>query len=307
MNDIFDKPLLIVIGGPTASGKTALAIKIATKLKCDIINADSRQVYQELNIGVAKPSPQELAAVPHHLIGTVSIQDDYNAGIYEKEVMTLLDLYFKKNKVVVLCGGTGMYIKAVLQGLDALNSDNERLSEVRTSLQNQLDTEGLPSMVDLLISLDPTAENTIALQNPARVLRALELIKIHNKPLDEIRTGTKKNRNFNTLLYCLTPERTTLYQNINQRVDKMIEVGLEEEVKNLISFKHYKALQTVGYSELFAYFDGLLDRETAIEKIKQHTRNYAKRQITYFKNTLNAKMVSQEEAESTIFADIKKV
>lgn len=293
---------LIVIGGPTASGKTALAIKIAQQLKTEIVNADSRQVYAELDIGVAKPSIEELNAVKHHLIGTHSIFEHYNTGRYEKEALHCLNQVFSKSDFAILSGGTGLYIKSVLHGLDEFEEDPEQVLAARHELNTLYETEGLKSMADLLIEMDPEAANTIALTNPHRVLRALEQIKIHQKPLKEIRQGKTKERGFEVLNFFLNPNREILYQNINARVDKMLALGLEEEVRRLYPHKELKALQTVGYSEFFDFFDGHVSKEEAIEKIKQHTRNYAKRQVTYFRNVLKALPLETDNPENTIFA-----
>lgn len=298
---------LLVIGGPTASGKTELAIKLAQKFNTEIVNADSRQVYKDLSIGVAKPSPAQLAEVKHHLIGTVDLDQPYNAGIYEKEALACITEIFKTKDVAVLVGGTGLYIKSVIHGLDEFGENEEALNEIRAELTDKYETEGLETMVDMLISLDPSCENTISLTNPYRVLRALEQIKLHNKPLSEIRTGETKDRPFKTYNFYLNPERRILYQRINARVDEMMLAGLENEAKLLFPQKELKSLQTVGYSELFEYFDGNLTKEQAVEKIKQHTRNYAKRQVTYFKNILKGTALNNyEKAESIILSAIEK-
>jgi tRNA dimethylallyltransferase len=291
---------IIVIGGPTASGKTKLAIEVAKKLGTEIINADSRQIYKELNIAVAKPTQFELDTIKHHFVSNVSIHEHFSAGDYQKQGQIILNELIDQNGSAVICGGTGLYIKALLEGLDELPEIDE---DLRISIENQFLEKGIWFVKEQLLALDPNAANFVKLDNPSRVKRALELVIQSGKSLNEIykKTSTIPN-NTNIHHYCLDMPRHHLYHRINQRVDEMLQVGLLEEARNLFEFKELKALQTVGYTELFDAFDGNDTEAGAIEKIKQHTRNYAKRQITWFKNQFSSNWVSPEHAINTIFA-----
>ncbi len=291
---------IIVIGGPTASGKTKLAIEIAQQLGTEIINADSRQVYKELNIAVAKPTSEELSAVKHHFVSNVSIHEHFSAGDFEKQAQATLHGLLKKYNSAVICGGTGMYIKALLEGLDELPEIDP---DLRNSVENQYLTDGLAILKLKLLALDPDAESWVKLDNPARVKRALELVIQTSKPLSEIykKKSTIPN-SANVQHFCIEMRREHLYSRINQRVDIMVQDGLIEETRSLYPHKSLKALQTVGYSELFDAFEGHFSESEAIEKIKQHTRNYAKRQITWFKNQFSSNWMSADAIKNTIFA-----
>lgn len=271
---------LIVIGGPTACGKTQVAIALAGLFKCEIISADSRQVYSELNIGVNKPSENQLTAVPHHLIGYVSIHESYNAGVYEQDAIKTLELLFQKNDLVILAGGTGMYIKAVLQGLDQFPEVDPAIVEELKSIHINL---GIESLKKELNRTDPEYFVQVDVNNPHRLIRALSVIRSSGIKYSEFLSHPFKSRDFQTIPILLTEDRHLLYNKIDQRVDEMIEQGLEEEAKNLYPFRHLNSLQTVGYTEWFLNFDGTLTKDQTIDKIKQHTRNYAKRQWTWFK------------------------
>lgn len=290
---------IIVIGGPTASGKTQLAIDIAQKLGTEIINADSRQIYKELNLAVAKPTDQELQLVKHHFVSTVSIHDHFSAGDFEKLGQETLQFLLKNYSSAVICGGTGMYIKALLEGLDELPEIDANL---RKSIENSYHAHGLAHLNAQLLAIDPDAENWVKLNNPSRVKRSLELVIQTGKPLKEIYKKKTTNPNNATVEhYCIEMQRDRLYSRINKRVDKMVEDGLIEEAQSLFQYKELKALQTVGYSELFDSFEGQFSQNEAIDKIKQHTRNYAKRQITWFKNQFSSKWMSVNEIMDTIF------
>lgn len=275
------QPVLIVVCGPTSSGKTDYAIELAQYFNTEIISADSRQVYKEISIGTAKPSSEKLALIPHHFINHCSIHDTYNAGIYEKEALQLLENLFKKHRVVIVAGGTGLYIKALCEGLDDLPKADENL---RIQLQKELDDNGVDYLFKKLQGLDSEGSKTIDTKNPHRIMRALELVLETGKSILEIKTNPKIERPFRIVKIMMDVDRETLYQRINSRVDEMIEEGLVEEVKKVYPYKNLKALQTVGYNELFDYLDGKNSLPEAIEKIKQHTRNYAKRQLTWFRN-----------------------
>lgn len=281
MNQALNKaPLLIVLSGPTAVGKTKLSIKFAEQLGADIISADSRQIYKELEIGTAKPSKEQLERVPHHFIDHASIEDTYSAGRYEREVLAFLSEYFKQKNVGILTGGTGFYIQAVLEGLDSFPKISDRVKE---EVAIDLREKGMDHLKSELKDKDPATYREIDLDNPRRISRAIEVIRESGRAFSEFKGRRDAKRQFSTLKILLEREREELYHRINQRVDKMVEEGLEEEARSLHSQAHLVALQTVGYQEWFDHFDGKIDRTTAIEKIKQHTRNYAKRQLTWFR------------------------
>lgn len=269
---------LHIVAGPTAIGKTAHAIEKAVALACPIISADSRQLFKELTIGVAKPSPEELNKVQHFFINHCSIHDNYNAGLYATEARLLINTLFKDFDNIVICGGTGLYIKALLKGLDPLPPQN---TELRQRLQSALDNNGIEALQTELKDLSSSVYHQIDLQNPQRIIRAIEIIlapEIEANPLPNFEFDFEVNK------MLLEMERPELYQRIDHRVDLMIEQGLEQEVKTLVAYQSLNALQTVGYKEWWPYFEGAYDLKTVINKIKQHSRNYAKRQITWFKH-----------------------
>lgn len=285
------QPQLIVVMGPTASGKTAYAIDLAKKYNAEIFSADSRQFYAEMNIGVAKPTLEELEVAKHHFVGHISIQDEYTAGDFERDCLAKLNDYFESNQSAILVGGSGLFIKAVLEGLDNFPKVDEK---IRAELNNRLENEGLDSLKDELVKLDPVSFNSIELDNPRRVLRALEVCLSSGQPYSLFKNQAKAPRNFEVKKVVLKWDREMLYQRINTRVDDMIKAGLEEEAKSLNKFKHLKALNTVGYSELFEYFEGKCSRQFAIEKIKQHTRNYGKRQLTWLRKEDGIEIVEMD-------------
>ena len=271
---------IIVITGPTASEKTAKAIEMALQMNCDIISADSRQVYREMSIGTAKPTVEQLSKVNHHFIGHVSIHQEYNVGKYEHEAISLLEDYFKDNDKIILCGGTGLYIDAVLFGIDVFP---EIPNTIKSSINTKFEEQGLSWLQQEVLSLDKEYFNKVDQDNPRRLIRALEVIYTTGDTYTSFRTGSIIHRNFEVKGIVAMPERPLLYDRINKRVDRMILMGLEEEAKSFYPYKDLKALQTVGYQEFFDYFDNKISRERAIELIKQNTRNYAKRQITWMK------------------------
>lgn len=276
---------LIVIGGPTASGKTKMAIELANKLNCEIISADSRQVYKELTIGTAKPSNLELLTVKHHFIDHVSIHDTYNAGIFEEEAIEKLDKLFEKNRFAILVGGTGLYIQSVCNGLDEFPDISE---EIRIYYQNQLKDKGLDYLLEILKSKDPSYFDKVDQQNPRRITRALEIMHNSDIKYSDMRTMNKKKRNFNLKKFLIDIDRPILYERINSRVLEMVDNGLFNEVELLLPYQDIKATQTVGYQEIFKYFNKEYNKEEAIEKIQQNTRRYAKRQLTWFNNQLDS-------------------
>jgi tRNA dimethylallyltransferase len=271
---------LIVVVGPTAIGKTAAAIHIAQHLNCPIISADSRQFFKEMSIGTAKPTKEEMQGVPHYLIESHSILEEYNVGKFETEVIQLLDQLFKTNKAVILVGGSGLYVDAVCKGFDELP---EADPEIRKKINILFETEGIEGLQSLLEKLDPEYFHKVDLQNPQRLSRALEVCLTTGKTYTSLREGKTKRRNFNILKIGLNTSREALYERINRRVDEMMKMGLLEEVKNLLPYKNLNALQTVGYKELFDYFDHKTNLENAVSLIKQNTRNFAKRQLTWFR------------------------
>ena len=274
------KPLLICVVGATAIGKTSLSIALATAFNTEIISADSRQFYSSMNIGTAVPSAQELEAAPHHFIQHKSIFDSYNVGDFEREALLKLDTLFSKKSTAILVGGSGLYVDAVVNGLDHFPDIDK---QIREALNTQLDNDGLAFLQQELMRVDPLYYKTMDTENPRRVIRALEIYRATGKPYSSFLKDRAANRNFKTLYIGLTAERPTVYQRINKRVDIMLENGLLEEVKQLRAHKDLNALQTVGYRELFQYFDGTLTLEKAVEEIKKNTRRFAKRQGTWFR------------------------
>ena len=285
------QPTLFVVGGPTASGKTAAAIALAQALGTDIVNVDSRQVYEELNIAVAKPTAEELLSVQHHGIGHVPIKYHYNAGTHAEIFRGITQQLLSEKGSAILCGGTGLYIEALLYGMDDLPAVDP---DLRSEILDQYVAHGIEPLLKMLLQLDPQAGQFVQLNNPQRVMRALELCIQLRKPLKEI-YGQEKANHFegvNIQFVGIEHPREVLYARINQRVDLMVEEGLLEEAKTLFPQRELKALQTVGYTELFEHFAGDTTLDVAIEKIKQHTRNYAKRQITYFNNRFSTNWIS---------------
>lgn len=295
-------PLLICIVGPTAIGKTQLSIALAKAFKTVILSADSRQFYKEMNIGTAVPEPEELAAAPHYFIQHKSIFESYSVGDFEKDAMGKLTHLFKEKKVVFLVGGSGLYVDAVVKGLDTFP---EVPGTVREQLNDTFKEKGLEPLQDELKEVDPNFAEEIDLQNPQRVIRALEVYRASGKPFSSFRRAKKANRPFNVLYLGLNAERETLYNRINLRVDTMIEKGLVEEAQRLYEHKHLNALQTVGYRELFQYFDKQCSFEEAVEEIKKNTRRFAKRQGTWFRKNPEIQWFDYTVPPETIFNFIK--
>lgn len=272
-------PTLIVIAGPTASGKTAAAIEVAQHYDTAVVSADSRQFYREMSIGTAKPTQEELAAVKHYFIDNLSISKNYTAGDYERECLALLDELFKTHKVVVLAGGSGLFINAVCDGFDEF-PDTGPL--IRERLNQELEEKGLVFLQEKLKAADPDYYAQVDINNPQRIKRALEVFETSGQPYSSFRKAATSKRPFNTIKFGLDWPREVLYDRINHRVDEMVKQGLVEEVRSLLPHRHLNALNTVGYSELFDYFDGKTDLDTSIALIKQNTRRFAKRQMTWF-------------------------
>lgn len=271
---------LIVISGPTAVGKTSLAINLAKEINTEIISADSRQFYKELNIGVARPSQKELNSIKHHFIGHISIQDNYNAGEYEAEAIEKINSLFQKYDKLVITGGSGMYIDAITKGMDNLPNVDK---SIREELNELFKDNGITPLQEELMEKDIEYYNIVDKQNHIRLIRALEIIRQTGKTFTSFRTNPKKERDFKIKKFVLIRDREELIQRINQRVDIMVGEGLIEEARELYPFRDLNALNTVGYKELFKYFDNKISLEEAIEEIKINTRKYAKRQVTWFR------------------------
>ena len=274
------KNKLLVLAGPTAVGKTGTSIEIAKRFQCPIFSADSRQLYREMHIGTAKPDKEEMQGLQHYFIGSVSIHEKYDVGTYEKEVLERLSIYYSKNQFAILTGGTGLYIKAVCDGLDTFPDIDESVAK---KLADKYKEQGLLPLQQELKSSDPVYYAKVDIQNPHRLIRALAVIKSSGKPYSSFLSGEKKEREFDPIYIFLNRDREELYQRINVRVDRMVNSGLIEEARALYPHKDLKSMQTVGYQELFDHFDGKCTREEAIEQIKQNSRRYAKRQLTWFR------------------------
>jgi len=286
---------LIVIGGPTASGKTSLAIEIAKHFQTEILSADSRQCYKELNIGVAKPSQEELQATKHHFINSHSIQEEVTAGTFMRYGLDTLENLFANKDVAICVGGTGLYINALCKGLDEIPTVS---NAVKNEMEMEYKERGLEWLQKEVKHLDPFYYKSIDTQNPMRLLRGLIFFKSHNKSILQFKRKKIAPRPFDIEYYAIQMERDFLYKRINNRVEQMMSLGLLKEVENLKQYSAIKALQTVGYKELFQHLDGNMTLEKAVDKIKQHTRNYAKRQITWFKNQGEFQYLSAEKIES---------
>ncbi len=289
---------LIVIAGPTAIGKTALAIEVAQYFKTEIISADSRQFYKEMSIGTAKPNPEELSQAKHHFVNSHSVTDNLNVGDFEKEAIEKLKKIFEEKNVAVMVGGSGLYINAVLYGFDELPKASE---ELREQLNERFNQNGIESLQAQLKQLDPNYYAEVDTKNPQRIIRALEVCISTGKTFSSFRNKQQKERNFNTILIGLNTDRETLYERINHRVDLMIADGLVDEVRCLNDYQHLNALKTVGYSEIFRFLNNEWTLPEAIEKLKQNTRNFAKRQITWFNK--NEGMVWFEPTETQKIID----
>jgi len=280
---------LIVIAGPTAVGKTATAIRLAQQLKTEIISADSRQFYNEMSIGTAKPDAEELSQAKHHFINSHSITDNFTVGDFEKEALLLLDELFKTHDQLIMVGGSGLFIQAVTQGFDNLPAANP---EIREKLNQEFAEKGIEHLQQKLKEADPDYYNKVDLNNPQRLIRALEVFQATGKSFSSYRKATVNTRPFESIKIVLDLPREELYDRINRRVDIMIEQGLVEEVRSLLPYRQLNALNTVGYSELFDYFDGKTDLPAAIDLIKQNTRRFAKRQLTWFRKDKEMKWLN---------------
>jgi tRNA dimethylallyltransferase len=270
---------LIIIVGPTAVGKTDLSLKLAKRFSSMIVSADSRQLFKEMTIGTAKPTAEQLAEVPHYFINSHSIKEDYNVGKYETEAMRLLEKLFAENNIVILTGGSGLYVKAVCEGLDEFPDTDP---QIRETLNKILQEEGLEFLLKELKSADPEYYEEVDTRNAHRVIRALEIFRQTGMPISAFRKKIRKERPFKIIKIGITRERKDLYARIDERMENMISCGLKEEAERLYPYKDKPALQTVGYSEIFDFIDGKQDWEETVRLLKRNSRRYAKRQMTWF-------------------------
>lgn len=271
---------LIYIGGPTCSGKTKLSILLAEIFKTEIISCDSRQIYKEISIGTAKPSKNNLKKVKHHFINHISIHEDYNVGIYNTQTNKILESIYKKKKIVILVGGTGLYANSIINGID-------KFPKIKSSIKDKLNlifkNKGIKKLNSMLKKYDPEYYKIVDKNNSRRVIRALEVSLSSGKPFTSFLKKVRRNGLFESKILLMNLERKKLYKKINNRVDKMISLGLEKEAKSLFKYKQLKSLQTVGYREFFNYFEGKCSYKNTIDEIKKNTRRYAKRQMTWNK------------------------
>lgn len=298
-----NKKYLISIVGPTGIGKTSLSIALAQHFNTEIISADSRQFYKEMQIGTAAPTPEELNAAPHHFIHHKSVMQAYNVGDFEKDALTLLNQLFVNHNVVIMVGGSGLYVDAVTKGLDDFPQIDPT---VRETLNDELTNKGLEHLQNQLKTLDPIAFNQIAMDNPHRVIRALEICIGSGQPYSSFLNKPKPKRPFKTISIGLDADRPIIYERINNRVDNMMALGLLDEVKTLQHLQHQNALNTVGYSELFKFLNGEWTLDFAVSEIKKNSRRYAKRQLTWFKKNEDILWFDYKTPLENITASIAK-
>ncbi len=294
---------LIYIAGPTCIGKTSLSIEIAKRLETEIISCDSRQFYKELKIGTSPPSREQLKEINHHFIHNKSLLDEYSVGDYEEDAISTISNIFKNNNYIIIVGGSGLYADSVLYGIDEIPKVP---IYIRNKLNIDFKTKGLVYLQKRLKEVDPEYYKSVDLKNPNRLIRGIGVYEVSGKRISSLWTNTKKSREFKSIIILMKSNRDELYKRINLRVDEMIKNGLEEEVYLLKKFKGCNALNTVGYKEFFSYFDEELSREEAINKIKKNTRNYAKRQITWFKKYKNVIEYDIEDSTDNLLNKIYK-
>jgi len=293
------KPILVVIVGPTAVGKTSLSIELARKFETEIVSADSRQFYREMQIGTAKPTAIELDAAPHHLVNNLSVRDDYSVGHFEQDALRSISTIFSKKEIAIMVGGSGMYVDAVCNGLDDFPEIDPKYRE---NIKKEFEKKGISFLQEEVEKEDPEYFNIVDRQNPQRLMRALEVIYATGRTFSSFRVKKTVDRPFQVLKIGLEMERPLVYERIDQRMDLMIEEGLFEEAKRLYPLKHLNALQTVGYQEIFGFLDGHYDKEEAIRLLKRNSRRYAKRQLTWFKRDENTHWFAPSQ-----LAEIKKL
>ena len=285
---------LLIIAGPTAVGKTSLSIQLAKHFNTEIISADSRQFYKEMSIGTAKPSLEEQAGVKHHFVDFLRIEQPYSAGDYERDVLKKLDELFVDHELVIMCGGSGLFIDAVCNGFDEGLVSNP---EIKKKINEEFEEKGLVWLQDEVERLDPKYFETADIANPHRLMRALEVIRLSGFPFSDFRRNKKSERNFSVIKVLINEDRDVLYEKINRRVDLMMQQGLQKEVESLYKYKDLNALNTVGYKELFEYKEGEHTLSEAVDLIKQHSRNYAKRQLTWFRKNNDYEIFGPQDLE----------
>lgn len=282
---------LIVITGPTASGKTDAAIRLARRIGCDIISADSRQIYRGIPICTATPSAEQLAAVRHHFVGVLPLEESYSAARFEEDVLALLPSLWAKNPVQIMCGGSMMYIDAVCRGIDSLPTISEA---TRSHVKAIYEGHGLDEIRRRLLELDPAGYSRVDPLNPRRNIHALEICLEAGVPCSSLLTGERKHRDFDIRKYYIDMPREVMFDRINRRVDAMVEAGLEQEARSVYHLRHLNSLNTVGFKEMFAYFDGTMDFTTAVERLKKNTRVYAKKQLTWLKRDADTEPLTDD-------------
>ncbi len=287
---------LISIVGPTAIGKTNFAVGLAKKFDAEIISADSRQFYKEMTIGTAKPTRSEMKGIVHHFVDFLEVDENYSAGKFEEQAIAKIEKLHRSNPLVIMVGGSGLYVDAVLKGIDPIPSN----PEIRIALQKELSQNGIEKLQNELLQRDPQHHMFMDINNPQRLVRALEVCRHTGKTYTSFRKRVAKSRSFEVIKIGMTANREEIYKRINQRVDQMISAGLLDEVKSLTTVKNLNALQTVGYKELFEYLDDTTDLATAIENIKRNTRRFAKRQMTWFNKDSEIQWFDIEQLDAAI-------
>lgn len=290
---LVNEPTLIVITGPTGSGKTALSVSLAKELGCHILSADSRQLYRDIPIGTAAPTREELDAVPHHFVGTLALDDYYSAAQYETDALALLSQLWQENRYAVMCGGSMMYVDAVCRGIDELPTITP---EVRAKAMDMYHEGGIELLRETLRRIDPIYFEQVDQNNHKRLVHAIEITMQAGVPYSSLRTGKTKPRQFRIIKFALDYDRQVLFDRINRRVDAMMQTGLENEAHNVYHLRHLNSLNTVGYKEMFAYFDGTMDYDTAVARIAKNTRVYAKKQLTWLKKDPDIKFLKPDTA-----------
>lgn len=298
------KRLLCVITGPTACGKTDVSIRVAQHYQTHILSADSRQFYKQLQIGAATPTKEELLMAPHHFIGHLSVEDYYNVYKYEQDALKLCNELFQEHEVLVLTGGSGLYLDAITKGIDLLPDPDPLLRE---SLNKMLEQQGVESLQQRLKELDEVYYHQVDLSNPMRLMRAIEVSVLMGKPYSSLRNQAHENRPFQILKIVLNRPKEELHQRIHQRVDMMVEQGLIQEVQSLIPYKQLNALNTVGYKEIFQYLDGEITLDQAVTDIKTNTRRYAKRQLTWFRRDNSYHWLDVKETQNIVDSIIELI
>lgn len=296
--NLSDKKILILVVGPTAVGKTALCIKLAKKFETEIISCDSRQFYREMNLGTAKPSQEELSEVPHHLVNSLSIHEDYDVRKFETDALKISEDLFQRKNVVIVTGGSGLFADALTEGMDEIPSVDP---EIREHIIREYEKNGLEWLQEQISRLDPEYFSLVDRQNPQRLMRALEVIRGTGAKFSSFRKKAKADRHFQTIKIGLNRDREELYQRIDLRMDQMIREGLFEEAQALFEFRNLNALQTLGYSEIFGFLEGKYDREEAMRLLKRNSRRYAKRQLTWFRRDEGIRWFHPDQ-ESDIFS-----